>query len=142
RDGFGASAFHSCCNYRGPTMTIIQSNNNYIFGGYTSISWTSSGWYREDQAAFLFTLINPHNIPPRKYNIKPARAAYAVCHADTKGPTFGNGHDMFVYDYNVSNNSSYTIFPWSYNDTTYKGNNTFIGAEHFTTTDIEVFKLA
>ncbi|CAF1002159.1 unnamed protein product [Adineta steineri] len=114
RDGFGASAFHSCCNYRGPTMTIIQSNNNYIFGGYTSISWTSSGWYREDQAAFLFTLTNPHNIPPRKYNIQLARAAYAVCHADTKGPTFGNGHDMFVCDDIIANKPLNIISSYEY----------------------------
>ncbi|CAF3964512.1 unnamed protein product, partial [Rotaria sp. Silwood1] len=30
-DGFDANAFHSRCNNQGPTMTIIQSNNNYLF---------------------------------------------------------------------------------------------------------------
>ncbi|CAF1567819.1 unnamed protein product, partial [Rotaria sp. Silwood1] len=35
RDGFDAKTFHSRCNNKGSTMTIIQSNNNYLFGGYT-----------------------------------------------------------------------------------------------------------
>ncbi|CAF1174164.1 unnamed protein product [Adineta steineri] len=69
RDGFDASAFHSCCNNEGPTITIIQSSNSSIFGGYTSVSWTSSEKRENDETAFLFTLINPHNILPTKYTI-------------------------------------------------------------------------
>ncbi|CAF1605479.1 unnamed protein product [Rotaria magnacalcarata] len=38
RDGFHADAFHSRCNNKGATITIIQSNQNYIFGGYTCVS--------------------------------------------------------------------------------------------------------
>ncbi|CAF1599723.1 unnamed protein product [Rotaria magnacalcarata] len=38
RDGLDADAFHSRCNNRGPNMTIIQSNINFLFGGYTAIS--------------------------------------------------------------------------------------------------------
>jgi len=38
RDGFDANTFHSRCDNKGPTITIIQSNNGYLFGGYTSIS--------------------------------------------------------------------------------------------------------
>ncbi|CAF4311702.1 unnamed protein product, partial [Rotaria sordida] len=69
-DGFDANTFHSRCNNKGPTMTIIQSNNNYLFGGYTAIPWTSEGdSYKNDTTAFLFTLTNPHNIPPTKYLI-------------------------------------------------------------------------
>ena len=40
-DGWAASTFHSNCNGRGPTVTIIKVNS-YIFGGYTDVSWTSS----------------------------------------------------------------------------------------------------
>ncbi|CAF5083634.1 unnamed protein product, partial [Rotaria sp. Silwood1] len=60
RDGFDANAFHSRCNNKGPTMTIIQSNNNYLFGDYTAIPWTSDNSYKNDITAFLFTLTNPH----------------------------------------------------------------------------------
>ena len=37
-DGWAASTFHSLCDSKGPTVTIIRVGR-YIFGGYTSISW-------------------------------------------------------------------------------------------------------
>ena len=38
RDGWAASNFHSCCDNKGPTVTVIKSGN-YIFGGYTEHEW-------------------------------------------------------------------------------------------------------
>ena len=38
RDGWGAANFHSCCDNKGPTVTVIKSRN-YIFGGYTEENW-------------------------------------------------------------------------------------------------------
>ena len=38
RNGWAASAFHSCCDNKGPTVTVIKSGN-YIFGGYTEQEW-------------------------------------------------------------------------------------------------------
>ena len=37
-DGWARSTFHSRCDGKGPTVTIIRVGK-YIFGGYTSISW-------------------------------------------------------------------------------------------------------
>ena len=37
-DGWAASTFHSRCDGKGPTVTIIRVGK-YIFGGYTSVSW-------------------------------------------------------------------------------------------------------
>ncbi len=42
RDGFAATAFHSECDGKGPTVTVVQSGNN-IFGGFTEVSWTAPG---------------------------------------------------------------------------------------------------
>ncbi|CAF3291194.1 unnamed protein product [Rotaria socialis] len=78
RDGFDASAFHSRCNNKGPTMTIIQSNNNCLFGGYTTIPWSSDNSYSSDDTTFLFTLVNPHSIPPTKYTIDDSKTGHAV----------------------------------------------------------------
>ena len=39
-DGWATSTFHSNCDGKGPTVTIIQVGS-YIFGGYTDISWSS-----------------------------------------------------------------------------------------------------
>ena len=37
-NGWAARTFHSQCDGKGPTVTIIRVGR-YIFGGYTSISW-------------------------------------------------------------------------------------------------------
>ena len=37
-DGWAARTFHSRCDGKGPTVTIIRVGK-YIFGGYTSVSW-------------------------------------------------------------------------------------------------------
>ena len=38
-DGWAVSTFHSGCDNKGPTVTIIKVGQ-YIFGGYTSDSWS------------------------------------------------------------------------------------------------------
>ena len=38
--GWSGSTFHSRCDNRGPTVTIIRAHG-YIFGGYTDNSWIS-----------------------------------------------------------------------------------------------------
>ena len=43
RDGFAATAFHSKCDNKGPTVTIVKSRGYNIFGGFTEVSWTNSG---------------------------------------------------------------------------------------------------
>ena len=40
RDGFGSQTFHSKCDDKGPTVTIVK-NGGYIFGGFTEKSWIS-----------------------------------------------------------------------------------------------------
>ena len=38
-DGWNASTFHSGCDNKGPTVTIIRVGGKFIFGGYTNLSW-------------------------------------------------------------------------------------------------------
>ena len=40
RDGFAALAFHSKCDNKGPTVTVVKSSGN-IFGGFTGNAWKS-----------------------------------------------------------------------------------------------------
>lgn len=54
KDGFTAVNFHAKCNDKGATLTIVKSKSNQIFGGYNPVSWTSSGSYGTEGAAFLF----------------------------------------------------------------------------------------
>ena len=39
-DGWTTSNFHSCCDFKGPTVTVVKCEDN-IFGGYTEESWES-----------------------------------------------------------------------------------------------------
>ena len=54
RDGFAASTFHSKCNGKGATLTVVMSEHNKLFGGYTSESWGFAA------AAVLVSTIRPH----------------------------------------------------------------------------------
>ena len=40
RDSFDSRTFHSKCDNKGPTVTVVKKGAN-IFGGFTEISWTS-----------------------------------------------------------------------------------------------------
>lgn len=42
-NGWTADNFHQCCDGKGPTLHIIKTDKNRIFGGYTSVSWDKSG---------------------------------------------------------------------------------------------------
>jgi hypothetical protein len=141
RDGFPSADFHRCCNNQGPTITIIESTDGgYLFGGYTSISWNSKQNYvQDDNGPFIFTLTNPHGIPPNKYTVKLKN--HAIYDHINYGPTFGAGHDLYVSSHSQTNRNSSFNFPHSYNDTTRRGSTTFTGNKNFGTNDIEVYRL-
>lgn len=63
QDGFSSSVFRAKASHKGPTITVIQSSNGYIFGGYTPISWNTNNVYQYDPKCFLFSLKNPANKP-------------------------------------------------------------------------------
>ena len=46
RNGWAASNFHSCCDNKGPTVTVVKSGN-YIFGGYTEQHWDGKSYLKE-----------------------------------------------------------------------------------------------
>ena len=142
RDGFTIDDFHRCCDSQGPTITIIQTLDNYLFGGYTSISWNFHQGVKSgvtDRTAFLFTLTNPHGISPTKYSIKLSGDHAVVPNA--MGPTFGQ-YDICIYPNSNLNSQSFIKFPTYYIDSTGKGYLTFTGSTSFTTTDIEIYRLA
>ena len=56
RDGTNCSDFHKFCDHQGSTLCLIQTTKNYIFGGYTTISWESEINLKNDDSAFLFSL--------------------------------------------------------------------------------------
>ena len=53
RDGFESRSFHLKCDGKANTVTIIKTNGNYVFGGYTAAKWTSMGVYVNDTSAIF-----------------------------------------------------------------------------------------
>ena len=39
-NGYTAKSFHECCDDKGPTLIVIKSSGGWIFGGYTTQSWS------------------------------------------------------------------------------------------------------
>jgi hypothetical protein len=55
-NGFQAANFHKFCDNKGPTLTLIKTNAGHTFGGFTTISWDSSGNLKNDTQSFLFSV--------------------------------------------------------------------------------------
>ena len=87
RDGFGASTFHSKCDGKGATLTVIMSEHQKLFGGYTSESWgySSSGAAKYDPTAFVYSLTHGMKCSKQK-NTK-----YSIQDHSYYGPRFGGG---------------------------------------------------
>ena len=75
-NGFKANSFRLFCYHRGATVTLIRNTNNYLFGGYTSISWKTEDTYVPDSNAFLYNYYPNNKICPLKSN----NDKYAVRH--------------------------------------------------------------
>ena len=145
RDGFTAQDFHSRCDGKTNTITIIKNNLNCVFGGYASASWNSSNQYINDPNAFLFSLRRDGKSYNDKFTIKkPENALHG---SSSYGPIFG-GHDILVCNQSNATFGSYTNFGHSYNlpDGYGKGRiakNFLTGNyNHWTTTEIEVYQIS
>eukprot|EP00026_Physarum_polycephalum_P012156 Phypoly_transcript_12434.p1 GENE.Phypoly_transcript_12434~~Phypoly_transcript_12434.p1 ORF type:complete len:324 (+),score=53.03 Phypoly_transcript_12434:105-1076(+) len=120
KDGFGADVFHKKCDNKGPTVVIVKTIYNTIFGGYTSSSWDTSQKYLAASLCFVFSLTPPlKNFPVNK--------EAAIFGGAANGPVFGSGHDLYI-----ANNSH----------DCYLSYRNFGGIkENFRTTGIEVFRV-
>ena len=139
RDGFSTKNFHEKCDNKGPTVMIIKSNYGKVFGGFTDISWDSSNSWKTTKNAFLFSVDKKG-----KYTIKPDCEGFAMrCH-ENYGPSFGNGHDLYISDKCNTNHSSYSNFPYSFvcNEYINQGHSDYLaGAYTFTVAEIEVYSV-
>jgi hypothetical protein len=141
RDGFGATDFHNKCDHKGPTLVVIRASNDYLFGGYAPIDWESCYTWKNHPDAFIFTLHNPHGIPPTRYFLKSPGDAAIFC--GFCGPSFGApDSDIFIeFDPNIRS-ANYINFPHSFKDTTGKAASTFTGTKNFRVSEILVYSVS
>jgi hypothetical protein len=99
RDGFKAATFHTKCNNQGPTLTVIKSQHDKVFGGFTSESWgfagtSSKSQGKQDSTAFIYSLTRMEKYA-KQLNNNSIRDRY------DRGPMFGYAggvYDIFIND--------------------------------------------
>jgi len=138
-DGFSSGSFHSKCDGKSKTLTIIKSENGNIFGGYTNAAWDFSSGYKSDSWSVLFSLINQNGIPVvlTKYH----NSAISICCHASYGPTFGLGHDFMISSDSHVNSNSYSNLGHTYTASGIAYQNLLAGSYQFKVQEIEVYQL-
>ncbi|KAJ5072285.1 pep-cterm sorting domain-containing protein [Anaeramoeba ignava] len=108
QDGFDCKKWHSKCDNKGKTLVIIRTEDNFIFGGFTSIGFTNdrSKWRKKDRKdyggyiidpkAFIFSLRNDKDDrKPEKFSIQKGEEEFAILYHGNLGPVFGSNQNPF-----------------------------------------------
>ena len=83
------------------TFLLFSSDPIGFYGSYASTS-----------NAFIFSLRNKEGVAPFKSTVtNPSNAIYK---RSSYGPTFGGGHDIFIFRNANGNSASYTNFGYSF----------------------------
>lgn len=108
--GMNAATFHQRCDGRAPTVVVVRSNTNAVFGGYTAVPWSQANAYVIDAKAFLFRLrgVNGGAAPIRS-NLCSGNGQNAVHMNAGNLAVFGGGHDLCLQP-----NSQCSANPTSY----------------------------
>ena len=140
RDGFTADKFHTNCNNKGPTVTVIKSEHDQIFGGFTSESWgfagstAKGGVNKKDPTAFIYSLSKEvkcaHQLNDNSIRDDPR------C-----GPIFGdNGyHDILIVNNCDKPRSNYCNANSTYKLPAGADDSYLAGSRNFTVKEIEVY---
>ena len=90
RDGDSTKSFHNNCDYKGPTVTIIETDDNYIFGGFTNGSWDSEGHWANHGKDFVFSI-------NRKKKYSKGENGNGIECGPTYGPNFSSRGDSGIW---------------------------------------------
>uniref|UniRef100_A0A8C2WHD8 Interferon-induced protein 44f5 n=1 Tax=Cyclopterus lumpus TaxID=8103 RepID=A0A8C2WHD8_CYCLU len=82
--GFTGAAFHQRCDTRCPTVSVGYNAAGYVFGGHTKQPFSQSGYYVNDDKAYLFTFSGEELL---KYPV--IKSKNAVRMIGNSGPYFG-----------------------------------------------------
>ena len=132
RDGYRASNFHSKCDGKTSTVTLVETTTGRRFGGFTDAQWDQNSSYKTGSNGFIFSLDNNeiYYNKDNRYNIN-CNSSY--------GPMFGGGCDFYICDSCNSSNSSYDNSGHSYE--TNGKQYALAGNSSFLVQDYEVFQL-
>ena len=93
-NGDRASEFHSKCDYKYNTISLIETTNGHRFGGYTSECFESPNDYfdKKDNLSFVFSLDKM-----RIYDV--IKGKYAISCDKNYGPYFRDDHICIVDEF-------------------------------------------
>ena len=120
-NGDSKDTFHKYCDFSGPTITIIKSEQGKIFGGYKVSDFNKNYFYKIQKCFIFFLDIGV------KIDVKEEFDSFDE-HYKNNGPTFGR--DLIISDSCLSNNNSFIKYS-EYND----------NKEKFKVIDYEVFSV-
>ena len=107
-DGFSASNFHSKCDGKSNTVTLVEALNGKRFGGFANNAWDQSSSYKTGSNGFIFSLDDKSIYYNKDSN-------YEIYCYSSYGPTFGGGYDFYICNNCNTSNSSYDSSGHSYN---------------------------
>jgi hypothetical protein len=151
RDGFGTNDFHSRCDGKAGTVTVVKSESGHVFGGVLGTAWTSccKGGHTRTEQAFLFG-IRTHGSPftPEMFPIKSG-GSNAAYNGNGHLPFFGRefGYDLHILADAHIRTDSYSNFGGAYTlpDGIVFGSDAaeqyFAGTHSFRVAEVEVFQI-
>ena len=128
RDGDSTKSFHNLCDNKGPTVTIIETDDNYLFGGFTNGSWDSDGHWANHGRDFVFS------INQKKIYYKGDKGNGIEC-GPTYGPNFSSNGDSGIW---FKNN---TLKEGIYKSDIYNTNGELYIKSTFKVKDIEIYQV-
>jgi hypothetical protein len=135
-DGDSADNFHTNCDWKKNTLTLIETNTGRRFGGFSKQPWNGvKGYVQGDGEDFLFTLDN------RKKLLNTDTRSSIYCHSGYL-TIFGYGHDICIKEGFLTNHSSYSILTSYGAGEDIKDPKTYLaGGNYFQVKMMEVFQV-
>jgi hypothetical protein len=138
KHGYTAKDFHTKCDNKGPTVTVIRTKDNITFGGFTSINWNDKNEELNDEKSFLFSF-DKNKI----YKIKKTPGLHAISCRANLGPYFNDGiiisQDFKQENQHNVSNLSLSQYKWDGFSYEYELND---GNQFFCIDEIEVFRIS
>jgi hypothetical protein len=108
KNGFKESDFHSLCDNKCPTISVIKSEHNRTFGGYTDLPWHSQNSHIPGNGnSFIFQLDSNTKHPCINKD-------YELFGCNYYSVFFGGGSDFAISDNSDRNLSSVSNLGDSY----------------------------
>jgi hypothetical protein len=106
QNGENSTDFHRYCDNKGPTLSLIQTDKNFIIGGFTPLSFYNDEGgkkvYDSSNQTFIFSLNSM-----KKYDLIDPNINYAIYNYSGYGPNFGNGNIRLNDNVNYGDSFSY-----------------------------------